>query len=539
MYTNFFSLSIKSFLWILSTSANFFQKNLTKNFAGKTSVLHHKTNIFEQAERFDIYKSLFFCYIFFRFYNEQRRNSMFLENIKKTIQNYNMIEKGDKIVIGVSGGADSIALLAVLCALQKEYDINIEAVHIHHGLRGEEADRDALFVKQICKEWCVPCHVLEFDIAKEAREKGIGLEEMGRICRYNTFYDIAGKNGKIAVAHHQNDQAETVLFNLCRGTGLTGLCGMTPVRGNIIRPFLFVSRKEIECFLSEKNICYCQDSTNEQNHYTRNKIRLSVLPFLENEINDKAVKHIASAASILSEEETFLEELAEKTLHKMIVSKQQKKIALDINLLLSENVVMRRRIFRKAFCLIDDSLQDLSYIHIQQIEQLLHKQTGKRLSLPLKRSVLIEYNNILFSLENEVKSTKFCYKLLPEKAIYIKEIDKFVELSFNAYKKQEKRLTIYTRVFDYDKIKGDISCRTRQQGDSIAIGNGHQKKLKDFLIDAKIARQKRDMLLLFAVGKQILWIPGYRISSDFTANETTKNKLWISVWEGEKNERTY
>ena len=136
---------------------------------------------------------------------------------------------------------------------------------------------------------------------------------------------------------------------------------------------------------------------------------------------------------------------------------------------------MRRRIFRKAFCLIDDSLQDLSYIHIQQIEQLLHKQTGKRLSLPLKRSVLIEYNNILFSLENEVKSTKFCYKLLPEKAIYIKEIDKFVELSFNAYKKQEKRLTIYTRVFDYDKIKGDISCRTRQQGDSIAIGNGHQK----------------------------------------------------------------
>ena len=106
-------------------------------------------------------------------------------------------------------------------------------------------------------------------------------------------------------------------------------------------------------------------------------------------------------------------------------------------------------------------------------------------------------------------------------------------------KKQEKRLTIYTRVFDYDKIKGDISCRTRQQGDSIAIGNGHQKKLKDFLIDAKIARQKRDMLLLFAVGKQILWIPGYRISSDFTANETTKNKLWISVWEGEKNERTY
>lgn len=464
---------------------------------------------------------------------------MFLENIKQTIQNYHMIEKGDRIVVGVSGGADSIALLAVFCALQKEYDINIEAVHIHHGLRGKEADRDALFVKQICKKWCIPCHILEFDIAKEAKEKGIGLEEMGRICRYNAFYDIAGENGKIAVAHHQNDQAETVLFNLCRGAGLTGLCGMTPVRGNIIRPFLFVSRKEIECFLSEKNISYCQDSTNEQKHYTRNKMRLSVLPFLEKEINDKTVKHIALTASLLLEEETFLEELAEKSLQKMMVIKQEKKIVLDIPLLLAENVAMRRRIFRKAFCLLDSSLQDLSYIHIKQIEELLHKQTGKRLSLPLKRSVIIEYNHIIFSLESEVKSNKFCYKLLPEKAIYIKEIDKFVELSFNAYKKQEKMITIYTEVFDYDKIKGDISCRTRQQGDSIAIGNGHQKKLKDFFIDAKIARQKRDMLLLFAVEKQILWIPGYRVSSDFAANETTKNKLWISVWEGEKNERTY
>ena len=237
---------------------------------------------------------------------------MFLEKVQKTIEKYHMIEKGDSIIVGVSGGADSVALLMVLCSLQKEYQINIEAVHIHHGLRGEEADRDALFVKQLCEKWSIPCDVLEFDIAKEAKKRGIGTEEMGRICRYETFYKKAGKTAKIAVAHHQNDQAETVLLNLCRGAGLTGMSGMSPIRENIIRPFLFVSRKEIEHFLSEKGICYCQDSTNEQNHYTRNKIRLSVLPFLENEINDKAIKHIASAASILSEEETFLEELAAK-----------------------------------------------------------------------------------------------------------------------------------------------------------------------------------------------------------------------------------
>ncbi len=464
---------------------------------------------------------------------------MFLEKVQKTIEKYHMIEKGDSIIVGVSGGADSVALLATLCSFQKEYQINIEAVHIHHGLRGEEADRDAFFVKQLCEKWSIPCDVLEFDIAKEAKKRGIGTEEMGRICRYETFYKKAGKTAKIAVAHHQNDQAETVLLNLCRGAGLTGMSGMSPIRENIIRPFLFVSRKEIEHFLSEKGICYCQDSTNEQQNYTRNKIRLSVLPFLEKEVNDKTIEHIATTASLLAEEEAFLEQLAEQQLQKVILKKEKNKIVLSIQELLCQSSVMRRRIIRKAFCLIDSSLRDLSYIHIQQIEQLLYKQTGKKLSLPLKRVAFVEYHTLILAWENENKNTKFFYNLIPEKAIYIKEINKFVKLSFNAYKKEEKMLTICTKVFDYDKIKENIICRTRQQGDLIAIGNGHQKKLKDFFIDCKITRQQRETLLLFAVGKQILWIPGYRVSGDFLVDEKTKNKIWISVWEGEKHEREY
>lgn len=462
---------------------------------------------------------------------------MFLETIQNTIEKYNMIQKGDTVVVGVSGGADSIALLAVFCTLKQEYQITIHAVHIHHGLRGEEADRDALFVKEICQKWSIPCDILYFDIAKEAKKSGVGIEEMGRICRYNAFYQKAGKNGKIAVAHHQNDQAETVLFNLCRGAGLTGLTGISPVRNQIIRPFLFVSRKEIEDFLAENNLLYCQDSTNAQQHYARNKIRLSVLPMLEKEINSKAIEHIASTASILSEENAFLEELAEKKLKEILIKKEKQKVVLSVSKLLLESSVMRIRIIRKAFYLLDNSLQDLSYIHIKQIEQLLYKQTGKRLTLPQKKVVLIEYDSLVLTWQNQEKNTSFFYNLVPEKAIYIKEIDKFVKLSFNAYKKQEKMLTICTKVFDYDKIKENIICRTRQQGDWIAIGNGHQKKLKDFLIDAKIARQQRDTLLLLAVGKQIIWIPGYRVSDDFLVDKNTKNKVWISVWEGEQHER--
>lgn len=462
---------------------------------------------------------------------------MFLEKVKKTIQDYSMLEKGDFIVVGVSGGADSVALLAVLCALQKEYQLQIEAVHIHHGLRGKEADRDALFIKQLCQKWDVPCEVVVFDVIKEAEKEKIGVEEMGRICRYQTFRKKAGNNGKIAVAHHQNDQAETVLLNLCRGAGLTGLSGMSPIRENIIRPFLFVSREEIESFLEKNKICYCQDSTNKQEHYARNKIRLSVLPFLEKEINTKTIEHIATSASILAEEENFLEQLAQKELKKILISKEKNRIVLNKKLLLCQNSVMKRRILRQAFCLLNHTLQDLSYIHFQQIEQLLQKQSGKRLSFPLKRNVIIEYDTVVLTWENITKSTSFYYKLVPEKAIYLKEINKFVKLSFNAYKKEEKMFLICTKVFDYDKIKGNIICRTRQQGDVISIGNGHQKKLKDFLIDSKIPRQQREMLLLFAVEKQILWIPGYRASDDFLADTKTTNKVWISVWEGENHER--
>lgn len=462
---------------------------------------------------------------------------MFLEEVKKTIQKYHMIQKGDNIVVGVSGGADSIALLSVLCAIQKEYELTIQAVHIHHGLRGEEADRDALFVKQICQKWSVSCDILKFDIAKEAKKRSIGIEEMGRICRYKTFYEKAGKYGKIAVAHHQNDQAETVLLNLCRGAGLTGLTGISPVKNQIIRPFLFISRSDIECYLSENAISYCQDSTNTQQHYTRNKIRLSILPVLEKEINQKATEHIALTASILAEENKFLEELAEKKLNEILIKKEKQKVVLNISKLLCESSVMRIRILRKAFYLLDNSLQDLSYIHYKQIEQLLNKQTGKMLMLSQKRAVFVEYNSLILTWQNKEKNTNFFYKLVPEKAIYIKELNKFIKLSFNAYKKQEKMLTICTKVFDYDKIEGNIICRTRQQGDYIAIGNGHQKKLKDFFIDAKIPRQQRESLLLFAVGKNILWIPSYRVSDDFLVDNTTKNKVWISVWEGEKHER--
>ena len=462
---------------------------------------------------------------------------MFLEKVQKTITQYHMLQKGDFVVVGLSGGADSVALLEVLCILQKKYQLKIEAVHIHHGLRGEEANHDAYFAKKICEKKSVPFHLLEYDIQKEAKAQGIGLEEMGRKRRYEAFYKIAEEYGKIAVAHHQNDQAETLLFNLCRGTGLSGLSAMSPIRDRIIRPFLFVTRREIEEFLKENQLSYCEDSTNKIQQYTRNKLRLSVLPFLEKNINQKTVEHMAKTASILAEENDFLEQTAQKMLKEVIIKKEAEKMRLSVTKLLQQHSAIRKRILKKAFYLYSSTQQNISYVHLKQLEELLKKQTGKSIALPCGCKAFLEYDMLIFAKQTQPNKKYYEYELLPEKATYIKEIDKFVKLSFNAYKKAEKTFPICTKEFNYDKIKENIVCRTRRQGDVISISGGHKKKLKDFFIDAKIPREQSDTVLLFAVGKEVFWIPYYRVADDFLADKTTKNKIRISIWEGEHHER--
>ena len=203
------------------------------------------------------------------------------EKVRHTIAKFLMFPQQAKIIVGLSGGADSVALLHMLCGMKEEMAWDISAVHIHHGLRGEEADADQKFAEELCASLGVPCVVKQYDVKAEASLRKLGEEETGRLLRYAAFREAAGKNGYIAVAHHQKDQAETLLMRLCRGTGLTGLIGMSPVRGNICRPLLFCSREEIEEYCRENDLLWREDATNSQDKYTRNKMRLKVLPVLE------------------------------------------------------------------------------------------------------------------------------------------------------------------------------------------------------------------------------------------------------------------
>lgn len=450
-----------------------------------------------------------------------------------TIEKFHMLQKGDSIIVGLSGGADSSALLHFLCSLRQQYTLQLTAIHIHHGLRGKEADRDADFVKEICSKWNVACKIFYYDVKKEAACRKIGEEEAGRMIRYAEFQKAAKEcNGKIAIAHTRNDQAETMIMRLARGTGLKGLAGIAPVYGTIIRPLIECGREQIEEYCSNFKIDYCTDSTNEIDLYTRNKIRHFILPWLEKELNPNAVKNMANTAMLLLEEEQYLQELTQKEWNTLLIKKTEKELILDKEKLKKIPLVLQRRILKTAFAFIAKNSKEFYGFHIEAVMKLLQKQTGKKLSLPLGVYAEIEYKKLRFFLDKKNITKEYVYNLALGETIFIKEIGKYVELSLNEEKKSVKESNICTKVFDYDKIKSDISLRTRKQGDFIFLkGISGSKKLKDYFIDAKIPREQRDCVPLICFGSHVLWIVGRRSSDACLVDNDTKNILYIQIWE--------
>ncbi len=217
------------------------------------------------------------------------------QRVREYIRRYHMLDKEDRVIAGVSGGADSICLLFMLMKLKEELDLDVLAVHVHHGLRGADADADAEYVRRICDGWGVGLRTFHEDVRKLAGQSGLSLEEAGRDIRREIFLRVRDElgGGKIALAHHQNDNAETLIWNLCRGCGIRGLGGIAPVTGPWIRPLLCLKREEIESYLKNRGISYCTDETNLEDDYTRNRIRRHVIPYLEEQVNRQTVSHMS------------------------------------------------------------------------------------------------------------------------------------------------------------------------------------------------------------------------------------------------------
>lgn len=442
---------------------------------------------------------------------------------RNTIEQFHMFPKGVKLIVGLSGGADSVALLHVLCSMRQEMEWDITAVHIHHGLRGEEADADRDFAMDFCKKLGVPCVVRQFDVQAEAKESGLGEEETGRLLRYAVFQELAGEEGKIAVAHHQKDQAETMLMRLCRGTGLKGLTAMAPVRGNICRPLLGCSREEIETYSRENGLMWREDSSNHQEKYTRNKLRLKVLPVLE-EINPQAVSHMAETAELLALEEDFLEKQAEVCWQVVKLPSAENEVRLDRKKLQELHPAMRKRVLRKAMAVFLE--RDVSQVQIEAMEDLLQKESGK--GRDFLEGVLAENQYDAFVLSRRKESVEgYCYSLPLGEEMDIPEAGLIVQ-SWVSERSVEISEDICTKIFDYDKINGELFCRTRRTGDFIRLKNG-RKKIKDLFIDEKLPRSERERYPLIAMDEEVLWVPELRVSAGAQVDVDTKRFLYIRI----------
>lgn len=444
-----------------------------------------------------------------------------------------MIHPQDTIIMGISGGADSVCLLHILYTLKHELKLNLRGVHVHHGLRQQEADEDAAFVQELCEKMGIPVTLYSFEIKKEAHQRKVSEEEAGRLIRYEVFEKERSKfkQGKIAVGHHMNDQAETILFNLMRGSGLKGIGGMAPVRGHILRPLLAVTREEIETYCKDRNLSFRTDSTNLVELYSRNKIRLNLIPYMEEQFNPELVKSLYQFSRIIKRIDHYMEEENGKAMERCVTMRGKQGI-IHLESFLQQHPAIQYEILRKILNSILENLENIGYKHFENIIGLVDKQSGKKVHLPQGILVKREYDHIIIEKENRGKAETepFCCKINPPCILEIPGEGGFVECRlYQAQKQKTYSKKTYTKCFDYDKIKGTLEIRTKRPGDFIFLrGINGKKKIKSFFIDQKVPRTQRGKIPLLAEGQNILWIVGYRINERYKIDSSTKNILEIT-----------
>lgn len=472
------------------------------------------------------------------------------DEVRRWCDKENLIQTGDHIMVGVSGGADSVCLLLVLLELQKCMEFTLEAVHVEHGIRGEESRKDARFAEELCKRLGVACQVYYVDVPEYAAANCIGMEEAARILRYDCYKKAAEQSQrsqiKIALAHHADDNAETVLFQMARGSGIRGMCGIPSKRQLteqivIIRPLLGVTRSEIEAYLKEQGQDFCIDSTNLDTEYSRNRIRHGVLPELK-KVNAKAVAHIAQSAGMLVELSDYLDGEVTRIAAKCC-EKSGKGIRIDHALFEQYPPILQKEVIHQVLGEVAGSRKDIGSIHVEAVISLRELQVGRRISLPYQMMAERIYEGVrIFLMDEKVEGESV------EETFEINE-EQLEEAKMEAgvripVRNGELRLRIfdfdgkmggiqkkaYTKWLNYDKIKGGLLFRKRAGGDYLTIDSaGHKKKLKEYFIEEKIPREQREHTWLLTEGAHVLWVVGGRISADYKIDINTKRVLEVQI----------
>ncbi len=458
-----------------------------------------------------------------------------------------LLKQDDRVVVGVSGGPDSMALLHLFVELNSRPDWNLQlhVAHLNHGLRGESGDQDAAFVQAFCDSHNLPCTIERRDIAELASEDPGGLEEVGRRERY-TFFErvcIRADAKVVAVGHHADDNAETILYRILRGTGLRGLAGIPKSRLiaprseiRLIRPMLRFSRQSMLNFLDDQGIAYREDETNTSNEMMRNRIRNTLLPKLEADVNPQArdaLNRLGEQASWLEE---YLRETVQRTFETLIVSHTDQELVLNVDALARKSRIVQTEIVRLAYASFGLGEQDLSFSHlVSALDIIQDPASGRKTKLPSGMTIEKRYHQLLFSLPSDDPKEYIADEIavhLPGKTVLPLRrlvIDCSVEEVTAADIAQLRgRATQNEEFVDMDAVTPPLIVRGKRSGERFfPLGAPGSKKLSDFLADAKVDPKEREKVALVCDHFGPIWLIGHRIDDRVKLTELTRKVLHL------------
>ena len=458
-----------------------------------------------------------------------------LTKVKVWIDKHNMLSEGDNIIIACSGGPDSLALLHIFDEFRLKYNIKVYAAHVDHMFRGLESAQEAAFVVDFCQQRKITCFHKAIDVPKVIKETGLSGQDAARLMRYQYLREIAEKVGgaKIATGHHRDDQAETVLINVLRGAGSTGIRGIQPINGDLIRPLLSISRTDILTYCKQQNLEPRYDSSNLKTNYLRNRVRINLLPELEKQYNVAIKDALCRTATLVGDEHDFIQTTAHDIWDE-VVREQKGNLFVDKEKMEAIHIAVQREIFRKAIEKKQGCLTGISFHHVETLLQmLLTGRVGSIVQLPGKLSAYKSYKGLYLGLEDFEESPKSNYPgqtlvvpgvtLVPELGITIT-----AELTNAIHDTCQSTMA----VFDWDKLRGPLLVRRRIAGDRFQPRGFHgNKKLKEFFIDEKVPRQVRDCTPIICDDHGIIWVAGYRQGEIGRVSDKTEKFLTIKVIE--------
>ena len=444
-----------------------------------------------------------------------------IRKIKNTIIRENLIEKNDKILIGLSGGADSVFLFNVLYKLKDDFDFEIKTCHINHSYR-DAALRDEKFSRKISEEKNIQFFSKKVDMKQYSIDNSISLEDSGRILRYNCFKEIleSEKLNKIAVAHHLDDQVETFFLHLFRGSGIDGLCGIQYRNKDIIRPLLDISKSEILNYLDENNIEYVADETNFVADVQRNKIRLEMLPYIQENFNSSINESIYRTINILKDSKEIIDDVT-KLKYETLVSQKYSEYSIDVDLFKKEKTSVKRNIIRKLLIELNGSNQDIRMVYIDDIIELFDLKNGSEYVFK-DYSFFKSYDKVIIrkNLNNKKsQSVEFEFGKI-----------NFGDFKINSYLTKDTNVkpSRNKMLFDSEILSHNLILRKRKNGDRIKL-KGFTKKIKDVFIDNKVLQIERDNYPILSDEENVYAILSLKRSNLYMKNSNSKEVLVIEV----------